>query len=110
MEEARRVLGTVRSSEGEDEVRMEFEDMRRETEGEKRGTGIGEAAEWKMLYATPGNRKRLLLSVVIGVSTQWVRYFILGVDNVWCGCLALSPQVLHPQTDNAGQSHETKNT
>lgn len=109
VEEARRVLGTVRSGEGEDEVRTEFEDMRRETEGERRGTGIGEAAEWKMLYATPGNRKRLLLSVVIGVSTQWVRNLILEVDrNVGCRCLALSPQVLHPKTGNTSQSHEAR--
>jgi sugar porter (SP) family MFS transporter len=29
-------------------------------------------AGWSALYATPGNRKRLVLSVVIGVATQWV--------------------------------------
>jgi sugar porter (SP) family MFS transporter len=27
---------------------------------------------WSSLYATPGNRRRLLLSIVIGVATQWV--------------------------------------
>lgn len=29
-------------------------------------------SSWSALYATSGNRKRLLLSVVIGIATQWV--------------------------------------
>ncbi|KAH7394034.1 general substrate transporter [Phaeosphaeria sp. MPI-PUGE-AT-0046c] len=71
VEKAREALVRVRGGEGDD-VRREFEDMIQEAEGERSRHGIGEVNEWKMLYATPGNRKRLLLSVVIGVSTQWV--------------------------------------
>jgi sugar porter (SP) family MFS transporter len=29
-------------------------------------------ASWPALFSTPGNRRRLLLSIVIGVATQWV--------------------------------------
>jgi sugar porter (SP) family MFS transporter len=29
-------------------------------------------SRWSSLYSTPGNRQRLLLSIVIGVATQWV--------------------------------------
>jgi sugar porter (SP) family MFS transporter len=35
-------------------------------------TEIQSAAGWLTLCATPGNRKRLVLSVIIGVATQWV--------------------------------------
>ncbi|KAH5497193.1 hypothetical protein HBI52_190250 [Parastagonospora nodorum] len=28
---------------------------------------------WSTLYSTPGHRRRLLISIIIGVSTQWVR-------------------------------------
>lgn len=75
VEEARSALGRLRGSgEEEEEIRSEFEDMLREAETERgrSGASTSEMKEWKMLYATPGNRKRLLLSIVIGVSTQWV--------------------------------------
>jgi sugar porter (SP) family MFS transporter len=40
------------------------------------------AASWSTLLSTPGNRRRLLLSIVIGVATQWVGN---GIINFYLG-------------------------
>jgi MFS family permease len=37
-------------------------------ESESRSRQIG----WRSLFATPGNRKRLVLTIAIGIATQWV--------------------------------------
>lgn len=50
------------------DVLAEFEKMCAAAEMSGRGGESG----WLALCATPGNRRRLVLSVVIGVSTQWV--------------------------------------
>jgi hypothetical protein len=49
-------------------VLAELSMIRTSTELRNRSHNVG----WLALCATPGNRKRLLLSVVIGVATQWV--------------------------------------
>ncbi|RAR01405.1 general substrate transporter [Stemphylium lycopersici] len=54
----------------EDElVGAEFAAMLAELEVQERDRV---ASSWRALVATPGNRRRLLLSVVIAVATQWV--------------------------------------
>ncbi|KAH7130695.1 general substrate transporter [Dendryphion nanum] len=55
--------------EGNELVRFELAKMRASAEMEAQD---GMSTGWSSLYTTPGNRKRLLLSVVIGVATQWV--------------------------------------
>lgn len=50
------------------DVLAEFEKMCAAAEMSGRGGESG----WLALCATPGNRRRLVLSVVIGVATQWV--------------------------------------
>lgn len=70
LEVARHILGTYHANgDLEDEqVVQEFERMCAEAELERRNGAAG----WMALCATPGNRKRLVLSVVIAVATQWV--------------------------------------
>lgn len=54
----------------EDElVGAEFAAMLAEVEVQERDTG---SSSWRALVATKGNRRRLFLSVVIAVATQWV--------------------------------------
>jgi sugar porter (SP) family MFS transporter len=55
-------------------VRTAFEAMQTSAETERRETAPG----WLTLSATPGNRKRLVLSVVIGVATQTVGNSIIS--------------------------------
>jgi hypothetical protein len=49
-------------------VLLEYSNICASAEADQRSS----AATWSALYSTPGNRRRLLLSVVIGVATQWV--------------------------------------
>ncbi|KAF2831159.1 general substrate transporter, partial [Ophiobolus disseminans] len=54
--------------EGDMLIADEFEKMCASAGAEARSN----STSWLVLCATPGNRKRLVLSVVIGVATQWV--------------------------------------
>jgi hypothetical protein len=53
---------------GDELVCSEFARMCASTAVEAQNNTTG----WLALLATPGNRKRLVLSVVIAVATQWV--------------------------------------
>jgi sugar porter (SP) family MFS transporter len=68
-ETAKRILVRFHANGYEEDalVLREFEKMCNEAELERRSGKAG----WRTLYATPGNRKRLVLSVAIGVATQW---------------------------------------
>jgi sugar porter (SP) family MFS transporter len=69
-EEAKKMLVKFHANGYEDDVlvKAEFDKMCAEAAIEKHNGKAG----WRALYATPGNRKRLILCVVIGVATQWV--------------------------------------
>ncbi|CAI6341298.1 unnamed protein product [Periconia digitata] len=49
-------------------VLREYTDICTSTEADQSRRATG----WSALFSTPGNRKRLMLSIVIGVATQWV--------------------------------------
>jgi sugar porter (SP) family MFS transporter len=69
-EEAKKILEKFHANGYEDDmlVKAEFDKMCAGAAIERQYGKSG----WRALYATPGNRKRLILSVVIGVATQWV--------------------------------------
>ena len=76
--QAKRILVRYHAN-GHDEdalVVKEFESMCASADMEARSN----STSWLALCATPGNRKRLVLSVVIGVATQWVRSSMYDLD------------------------------
>lgn len=52
----------------DDLVRLELSKISVSSESESHSRQIG----WRSLFATPGNRQRLVLTIVIGIATQWV--------------------------------------
>jgi MFS family permease len=74
---ARRVLVKYHANgdEGDALVALELQGMRTSAATEDEGR----SSSWLSLCTTPGNRKRLVLSVVIGVATQWVRSHTYGL-------------------------------
>ena len=52
----------------DDFVRSELSKISESFELESRSRHIG----WRSLFTTPGNRKRLVLTIAIGIATQWV--------------------------------------
>ncbi|KAI8941626.1 hypothetical protein NX059_002839 [Plenodomus lindquistii] len=69
-EEAKRVLAKYHANGHEDDqlAASELSNIIISTQRELQGRVYG----WSNLCRTPGNRKRLVLTVVIGVATQWV--------------------------------------
>jgi sugar porter (SP) family MFS transporter len=67
---ARSVLATYHANGHTDDdlVRAELSKILASFESESRSRQIG----WRSLVATPGNRKRLVLTIAIGIATQWV--------------------------------------
>jgi len=59
-------------------VLLEYSNICASAEADHRGN----SASWSALFSTPGNRRRLLLSIVIGVATQWVGN---GIMNFYLG-------------------------
>ncbi|KAJ4292011.1 hypothetical protein N0V90_009910 [Kalmusia sp. IMI 367209] len=70
VEQARIILATYHANGRTDDelVLTELSNMSLESPSEAGGRDVG----WLALCSTPGNRKRLALSVAIGISTQWV--------------------------------------
>jgi sugar porter (SP) family MFS transporter len=67
---ARSTLATYHANGHTDDdiVRVELSKISASFESESRSRQIG----WRSLFATPGNRKRLVLTIAIGITTQWV--------------------------------------
>jgi sugar porter (SP) family MFS transporter len=67
---ARSILATYHANgyTEDDLVRVELSKISASFESESRSRQIG----WRSLFATPGNRKRLVLTIAIGIATQWV--------------------------------------
>ena len=70
MEQAKKILAKFHANGCADDplVQFEFSSICTSAGMENQGTQAG----WLALSATPGNRKRLILSIAIGVATQWV--------------------------------------
>jgi MFS family permease len=69
-DKARSVLATYHANGNTDDdlVCAELSKISESFESESRSRQIG----WRSLFATPGNRKRLVLTIAIGIATQWV--------------------------------------
>jgi hypothetical protein len=67
-EEAKAVLVKWHANNKENDafVEMEFQQMRNIVEAE-----LNTKTTWKTLVATPGNRKRMLIVVFLGIFSQW---------------------------------------
>jgi sugar porter (SP) family MFS transporter len=67
---ARSVFATYHANGHTDDdlVRLELSQISESSELESRSRHIG----WRSLFTTPGNRKRLILTIAIGIATQWV--------------------------------------
>ncbi|KAH6869694.1 general substrate transporter [Thelonectria olida] len=101
-EEAKAVLVKYHANaDANDElVNLEFEQMRRIIEAE-----VNNETGWKAFFTTPGNRKRLVIVVCLGVFSQWsgnglVSYYLVRVletvgitesreKNIINGCLMI---------------------
>lgn len=81
-DEARRILVEYHANGDEEDelVAAEFEEMRASTAREHGS----KSTRWLALCKTPGNRKRLVLSVVIGVATQWVGNGTYSISTIGC--------------------------
>ncbi|KAJ5062217.1 general substrate transporter [Bipolaris maydis] len=86
--------------ENDEYVKLEFQQMRNVIEAE-----VNSSAGWKTLFATPGNRRRVLILVCLGCFSQWsgnglVSYYLVRVletvgvtnardRNILNGCLMI---------------------